>query len=1005
MLKLTRMVMNEIPRKANRILNFFLAGLVLIFIQAWIATSVDYEEHLTEALKPMRRTVVERVERGTIRDRFNFPLATNQTQYNAAILYADIRTIPSISWERDAKGKRKKRMKRRDYIEELATFLGAKLAMDPADIEDTIHGKACLFPHTPFVLKEDISEELFLQLKGAQKEWLGIEMQQTTKRIYPEGKLACDVVGYVGAISDREYRAISDEISVLKTYLEQHQAGQPALLPRGFSSVEAVEERLSELTTRSYTINDVVGKAGIEAAFDEALRGEVGRSLYAIDIKGNPIEKLPESIPPKSGQRLLLTLSAELQRDAEQLLAEYEGLQDKRDTAGTKKRSPPWQRGGAIVALDPQTGEILALASYPRFDPNDLVPAKTMELRHKKRDNILKWLENISYIGQIWDGKRDLERERFSGKRYVTDSRPMTWEAYLDAILGKDSHILNCLKEVETLEQAIKVSFDFTYERDQDLAADIMEMVAPKRLFPDPLLEEVGSLTIADHRLFCQTAARHLTSIKELARDLFHSRDFRQWREENFKDFLKQKRKVERRNNRYARPYTEYLEKEEREQFATFWKLHRHNFFEAYLLQAPRSPYFDELSQLRNKQEDPNLEMLQAYVVSLTRSNRKLFLQTLRTFEDLDRPLRRNYPLLRSEGGTQKECHLAAGFYPYSGYGYGRSQAFRQATPQGSIFKVLTAYSGLMQQYEGGSSNLNPLTIVDDMQWTSKPGSNHQVLGRFLDGQVIRRLYKGGRLPRAYPNIGQIGVTEALERTSNLYFSILAGDVLDSPSRLARDALDFGLGNPTGIDLPGEYGGLLPDDLHHNKTGLYAFAIGQHSLVVTPLQTAMMMAALANGGKLYKPQILKCRATDQSVEFEEPFIREELSLPPSVQEMLLQGMFKVTSGDKGTARPGLIRTPFHNPSAIASYKELHTEMAGKTGTAEILFKQTLDAESRAALEKHTWFGTIGFNDGRPDIVVVVYNRFGTAGKQGAPIAAKLIKKWREIQETHYSPEL
>jgi cell division protein FtsI/penicillin-binding protein 2 len=167
----------------------------------------------------------------------------------------------------------------------------------------------------------------------------------------------------------------------------------------------------------------------------------------------------------------------------------------------------------------------------------------------------------------------------------------------------------------------------------------------------------------------------------------------------------------------------------------------------------------------------------------------------------------------------------------------------------------------------------------------------------------------------------------------------------------------------------------------------------------------MMLAAIANGGKLYKPQILKCRATGQSVEFEEPFVREQLFLPVCVQEMLLQGMCKVTSGNKGTARPEVIRTPFHNPNAIASYKELHTEMAGKTGTAEILFKQTLDAHSRAVLEKHTWFGTIGFNNGQPDIVVVVYNRFGTAGKQGAPMAAKLIKKWREIQENHYSPEV
>ena len=80
-------------------------------------------------------------------------------------------------------------------------------------------------------------------------------------------------------------------------------------------------------------------------------------------------------------------------------------------------------------------------------------------------------------------------------------------------------------------------------------------------------------------------------------------------------------------------------------------------------------------------------------------------------------------------------------------------------------------------------------------------------------------------------------------------------------------------------------------------------------------------------------------------------------------------------------------------------------MAGKTGTAEILFKQTLDNETPASMEKHTWFGTIGYNEGKPDIIVVVYNRFGNAGKDGAPIAAKMIKKWRKIQETYYSSEI
>jgi len=998
------MTIEDIPRRAGRILNFFLAGLVLIFFQAWIASSIHYESYLDESLKPMRRTVIERPLRGTIRDRFNIPLATNQTQYNAAILYSDIRTIPSIVWEKDERGKRKKCFKRRQYIEKLAAYLAEMLEMDAYDIEDTIHGKACLFPHTPFVLKEDISEELFLKLQMAQKDWLGVEMQRTTKRVYPNGKLACDVVGYVGSISSREYRAISDEMTLLRNYLADHNTSQPALLPKGFSSAEQVRVRLEELEKRVYTIHDQVGKMGVEAAFDQALSGKTGKSIYEIDIKGNPIRKLPESVPAVSGERLILSLSAELQDEAEKLLAQYEALQDKRDNSGKKERQHPWQRGGAIIALDPRTGDVLALASYPRFNPNDLVPAKTPEKRREKRGGIIKWFESLSYIGEIWDGKRPMERERYGNGRYYVEKLPLNWEKYLELILSKESTIYSCLKQIETLGQALTLSFELSNERDQSLARDLLDLIAPKDLFSAELIHEIGNLPLQQHHAFCQVTAHHLDPLKQRVRKLFHLRDFRIWREEHFRDFLKKKRKIERRRGHYARPYTDYLEREERKQFDAFWEENRHTFFECYVLKKSGCSYNMEILELREELADEKLEDLKEWVSLLSPSNQTAYLQTLRTFDDLDRPLSRSYPFLRNEGGIQKQKHLAAAFYPYSGFGYGRSQGFRQATPQGSIFKVLTAYSGVNQQYEKGEKKLNPLTLIDDMQWTAKPGSNAQVLGRFLNGQIIKRYYKGGRLPRAYPKIGQIGVVEAIERTSNMYFSILAGDILDSPSRLIRDAIDFGLGNPSGIDLPGEYGGVLPNDILHNKTGLYAFAIGQHSLVVTPLQSALMLSTLANGGKLFKPQVLKWRVGIEDVTYQKPVIRDNLAIPPSVQELLLEGMFKVTSGDRGTARPAIIRTAFHDPEAIAAYKEIHKKMAGKTGTAEIFFKQTIDAESRAVLEKHTWFGGIGYQDNEPDIVVIVYNRFGTAGKQGAPIAAKLIKQWRKIQEKHYNPK-
>jgi cell division protein FtsI/penicillin-binding protein 2 len=80
-------------------------------------------------------------------------------------------------------------------------------------------------------------------------------------------------------------------------------------------------------------------------------------------------------------------------------------------------------------------------------------------------------------------------------------------------------------------------------------------------------------------------------------------------------------------------------------------------------------------------------------------------------------------------------------------------------------------------------------------------------------------------------------------------------------------------------------------------------------------------------------------------------------------------------------------------------------MIGKTGTAEILFNPNMNPSSKAQMYKHTWFGAISFapdpadkvSHSRPELVIVVFSRYGEAGKEGAPIAAQLIHKWREIQ--------
>ena len=362
-------------------------------------------------------------------------------------------------------------------------------------------------------------------------------------------------------------------------------------------------------------------------------------------------------------------------------------------------------------------------------------------------------------------------------------------------------------------------------------------------------------------------------------------------------------------------------------------------------MEVEECPHFEEVLALREEIDSVALEALEESVRAVSKELRFAYVQTLRGFEDLHSPLQGAYPLLRKRGSAWLEKDLASAFYPYGGFGYGRSYAFRQATPIGSLFKLIPSIAGLIQREDQGFTDLNPLTVIDSMQ--SGRGAK-QILGYLSDGTSIRRFYKGGTLPRAHPNMGEISLTEALERSSNLYFSLLAGDVLESPNTLLDTAMAFGLGSRTGIDLPFEYKGVLPDDLLHNKSGLYAFAIGQHSLVVTPLQAAVMVSAIANGGKILKPQILKIavgkkREKDSSeskgeVIFRYPEVLHNLDLSDEVRSALLQGMHQVIHGKKGSARLARIRRPFQDSRAVESYRRLAPCMVGKTGTAEILFK-------------------------------------------------------------------
>lgn len=1134
---------HDIPTKANRILHFILVAMVLILVRLWHLSVIQYDQRIEESQKPQRKTVIEPAIRATIRDRFNIPLAINKISYQATLLYSQLRDIPSIAWEKDASGKRIKVFKRKAYIQDLAKLLAHELGLEAERVEDLIHAKASYYSQVPFVLKDDLTEKEYYRLKVLEKDWPGLHVRHMPKRYYPKGKVGADVIGYMGAINRQEYEKILHEMKALEQYIHDRENEKEGEELAGIQDTQQARRRLRDLEAKAYTIHDYVGKTGIEGVYEEQLRGFYGKKNFYADSKGNFLRELPGSRSPLSGHRILLTLSGELQEYAEQLLAQNEELRIVRKSKlGAVKQTvialkQPWIKGGAIVVMDPSTAEILTLASYPRFDPNDFILSGSKEEQKEKKGKINRWFENETHIAQLWDQQKPFERERFdeSKQQFYDEQCWMTWKNYLNFILPAESSLRSSIDQIKTIAQAvelqqlieklrtllpdydlyallnalyhsgehepfkqelkspqkqalsaliqenhhsllpIKKSLDAYFSQlpqnyDKVLLVDLCRLSAAADRFTPELLQMRGGESLDNYHDQTGSLASLLAVIKEKAKQLHHEYDFKQWRQKEEKAFLKTKRDEEKAAKAYPKPYVDYLDQQENAMFKEFWNAHSWDFLYAFLTggrspeSSQHSAYFNEFHKWHEEIEqhlgaslgsNKGYESLQKALANLPYSLAIGYLKTMRPFDELTRPLLGRYRYLR-QGEPSQEKHLAAAFYPAYGYGCGRSQAYRQAAIQGSLFKLVTAYEALVQRFKKlgrkivSPQELNPLIIVDQVY--TKGGAHY--VGYTEDGKPIPQLYKGGRLPRslAHQHNGRVDLIRALEVSSNPYFSLLAGECLENPDDLSNAARLFAYGSRTGIELPSEIAGRVPNDLSTNRTGLYAMAIGQHSLVVTPLQTAVMLAAVANGGQVLKPKLVKLTAgrqpsrgkdqivclptfpyqealsyagidfplfsaisqTDQEslVKVVPTEIRREIFMPEEIRLTLLKGLRAASQRTHQESLTSLTRLYKQYPDAIRQFNELKDQILGKTSTSESVENLDLDLEEGTNIYTHVWFGSIVFQNkseqnktvlllkdefGQPELIVVVYLRYGGYGKEAAPLAAQIVKKWRELK--------
>jgi penicillin-binding protein 2 len=238
---------------------------------------------------------------------------------------------------------------------------------------------------------------------------------------------------------------------------------------------------------------------------------------------------------------------------------------------------------------------------------------------------------------------------------------------------------------------------------------------------------------------------------------------------------------------------------------------------------------------------------------------------------------------------------------------------------------------------------------------------------------------------------GIVNLHEAIMQSCNVYFYEL-GARPGMMDRLAKFGGDLGLGAPSGLGINGEEGGFLPTEEWYREQkrknpkaegfqiGQAVNAvIGQGSTRVTLLQMATLYAAIANGGKLWLPQIVERVESPDGKILEEfaPRVRRELAVSPETLAIVRQGLVAVVNESKGTAYRA--RLP-------------DIEVAGKTGTAQVMSGH---AEGGYEANTHAWF--VGFAPaGRPKLAIaVLVEHGGHGGDVAAPLAMDIIHNYFE----------
>jgi penicillin-binding protein 2 len=304
------------------------------------------------------------------------------------------------------------------------------------------------------------------------------------------------------------------------------------------------------------------------------------------------------------------------------------------------------------------------------------------------------------------------------------------------------------------------------------------------------------------------------------------------------------------------------------------------------------------------------------------------------------------------------------------------NKAIQDHYAPGSTFKAITAVAALRAG------------LIDDQTIRQCPGY-------FRLGRSTWRCYnRGGH--------GAVALVKALQFSCDTYFYSLGYEM--GPDKHAETGRLFGFGSRTDIGVDREIPGIMPDRKYYvDRVGYYApgfvvnNSIGQGDVAVTPLQLAVAYAAIANGGTVYRPQLVR-RVIDVAgnvVREEEPKVRSRLEAEAHHLELVRESLSHVT--DPGGTASGLLWRQ-DQPEVSEWVRAAGVKIGGKTGTAQVVKLAKHIAHVRPEdvdywQRDHAWFVGMAPAENPEIVVVAMTEHGGFGGSTSAPVVARVIKAY------------